>query len=170
MSVRIPQTTLAPHGNDASENFWRQLVMQNRRSRRNHPRIHADISVHVLTAENNPIKLNSRDISFGGLQVRCNPDTSRQVLGLSSDSLISHTCGADNPVDGIARMKLELRLVVDARVSKIQCLVRVAHYVLVADALPGQEIAIGFQFLGFKDRGKQVLNKFIEEHMIPAGF
>lgn len=170
MDVRIPQTTHAPRGNDASENFWQQLVHENRRSRRNYPRIHADISVHVLGLEARPIKLHSRDISFGGLQVRCNPETSQRVLGLKSGSVGFSSKSSDNPVEEIARMKLELRLVVDSKVRKIQCLARVAHYVHITDALPGQEIAIGFQFLGFKDQGKQMLCKFVEENLIPAGF
>ena len=173
MDVQLRQSTPVPITTNASETFWQQLVSQNQRPKRNYPRIHADISVHILGIEAKPIKVQSRDISFGGLQIRCNPETSQRLLRLSTDVLK----GQENPdpdslerIDGIEHMKLQIRLVVASRVHKIQCLARVAHYVQVPESVPGQEIAIGFQFLGFKDQDKQILNSFIEENLIPAGF
>ena len=170
MNVRIAQTTHAPPSSNASEKFWQQLIKQNRHSRRSHPRVHADISVHVLGIEDQPIKLHCQDISFGGLQLRCCPETSQRLLRLKLDALTGPDQPSTNAVDSIARMNLEIRLVVNGKVRKILTLARVAHFVHIPDALPGQEIAIGFQFLGFKDRGKSLLTRFVEEHLIPAGF
>ena len=176
MDVQLRQSPPVPVSTNASETFWQQLVSQNQRPKRNYPRIHADISVHILGIEANPINVQSRDISFGGLQIRCNPETSQRLLRLSTDALKGQEKpGSDSlkEIDGIDRiehMKLQIRLVVASRVHKIQCLARVAHYVQVPGSAPGQEIAIGFQFLGFKDQDKQILNSFIEENLIPAGF
>ncbi len=176
MDVQLRQSTPVPASSNASETFWQQLVQQNQRPKRNFPRIHADISVHILGIEANPIKVQSRDISYGGIQIRCNPETSQRVLRLNTDALKgqektdSDTADGIDSVDKIEHMKLQIRLVVASRVHKIQCLARVAHYVQVPDSTPGQEIAIGLQFLGFKDQDKQVLNSFIEENLIPAGF
>ena len=170
MDVQLPQITPAPGSSDVRELFWQQLVKQNRRSRRSFPRIHADIPVQVLEIENQPIKVHSRDISFGGLQIRCNPETSQRLLRLKPEAMIKQNKAGVNPVDGIVRMKLQLNLVVDTKVHQIHCLARVAHYVHVPDSQPGQEIAMGFQFLSFRDQGQQLLSKFVEEHLIPAGF
>ena len=169
MDVQFRQSIPVPASTHASETFWQQLVQQNQRPKRHYPRIHADISVHILGVEAKPIKVQSRDISFGGLQIRCNPETSQRVLRLNTDALKGQLTDTDSAV-GIDHMKLQIRLVVASRVHKIQCLTRVAHYAQVPQSIPGQEIAIGFQFLGFMDQDKQVLNSFIEENLIPAGF
>ncbi len=170
MDVQLSHSSHVPASSNANDNFWQQLAGKDRHSRRSHPRVHADISVHVLEIEAQPIKLHCRDISFGGLQLRCCPETSQRLLRLKLNACGTQDQPDANSVEGISRMKLEIRLVIDSRVHKIRTLARVAHYVHVPDALPGQEIAIGFQFLGFKDQGQEILIKFVEEHLIPAGF
>jgi len=170
MDAKSARTSFSSAPGNGGETFWQQLTDQNKHSRRSYPRIHADIRVQVLGVEAQPIELRSRDISFGGLQIRCDLQTCRRVLRLDPQAVVTQARHHANPVDDIAHIQLQINLLVNDRIHKILCLTRVIHYVLIAGAPPGEEIAIGFRFLGFKEQGKRVLHRFVEENMIPAGY
>ncbi len=170
MDTKLARSSLFSAAGDGGESFWQQLTDHNKHSRRSYPRVHADIPVLALGVEAQPIELRSRDISYGGLQVRSNIHTCRRVLRLHPQAEITQARHHANPVEGLAHIKLQISLLVGDSIHQIQCLTQVIHYVQIVGAEPGEEIAIGFKFLGFKAQGKRELHKFVEENMIPAGY
>lgn len=46
---------------------------------------------------------------------------------------------------------------------------RIVHVTLIPDAAPAQEVALGVEFLRFEDGGARVLQRFVEQHLRPAG-
>ncbi len=168
MEDSILQSAPVPHTSDAGERFWQQLLKSSRHSRRSFPRVHAIVPVCVLGVEKDLIDLCTKDMSFGGLQVRCDPQTIKRLLQLVTDADGPQGQRKAKPKNRNTYIKLVLCLTLKGEERKIQCLARIVHVVQIPKAPPGQEIAVGFQFLGFKGKGKQIVGKFIEDFLIPA--
>ena len=149
---RKPSTAQLPH----TEKFWREL--HSARKRREIPRLHANVPVCLSPAKGLDIKLHSNDLSWFGMQVRCDRQTAATLRPDTSK---------DAPQ---AVFPTTLQLDIEGTALRINAYSRVAHITLVAEEPPESEIAIGFAFVRFEQGAQATLHRFIEQHLLPAGW
>ena len=102
--------------------------------------------------------LSSNDLSYHGMQLRCDRVTA-EILRPDSHATKGRSTYA-------ATLKLEM----DGLSLRISAHARIAYVALIPDAPASTEVAIGMAFVRFEDGAQQALERFIEYHMMPAGW
>ncbi|MFT5445542.1 MAG: hypothetical protein ACI9DC_000703 [Gammaproteobacteria bacterium] len=148
----MPSTAQLPH----TEKFWCELHRASKR--RKAPRLHADVPICLSLAKGPDLKLSSNDLSWFGMQVRCDRQAATELR--------------PNPKNDAPQtiFPTTLQLDIEGISLPITAYSRVAHMTLVAGAPPESEIAIGFAFVRFEQDAQTTLYRFIEQHLIPAGW
>lgn len=149
---RMPSTAQLPH----TEKFWCELHAS--RKRRKAPRLHANIPVSLSPAKGPVVALRSNDLSWFGMQVRCDRQTATTLRPDTQD---------DAPQ---VVFPTTIQLDIEGISLRINAHSRVAHMTLVPGEPTESEIAIGFAFVRFEDDAQATLHRFIEQHMLPAGW
>ena len=139
-----------------TEKFWSEL--HSARKRRKAPRLHANVPIFLTPANGPVLKLHSNDLSWFGMQVRCD----RQTAATLRPDTNNHAPQAVFPTT--------LQLDIEGVSLRINAYSRVAHMTLVAGEPLDSEIAIGFTFVRFEQDAQQRLYRFIEQHLLPAGW
>jgi len=139
-----------------AEKFWRDL--HHAQKRRKVPRVHANVPVHLSAVKGAVIEMRTNDLSYHGMQVWCDRGTAAILLPKASGD------GAQ-PVYPII-----LQLDIDGISPPINAHVRIAHMTRVANAPAEKEVAIGLLFVCFEGGAQQALHRFIDQHLVPAGW
>lgn len=139
------------------EAFWGTLAARGPNGRRRYPRVHAGVPVCVGETPCGPIDLISNDLSRVGMQICCDRATVARLCP-QSDS------GGEEPT-----YPMSLRLRVSGLSLCVNTHARIVHLTLVHDAPAAQEVALGVEFVRFEDGGEKVLQRFVEQHLRPAG-
>jgi len=149
--------TLRAQGAAQLEVFWQKLAARGRGYPRGYPRVHANIPVHVDATQSGALEVATNDLSLRGMQVRCDRATAECL----------------RPDAGAAGSKpvypVSMQLHVSGLALSVKAQGRVVHLTLVPGATAADEVAIGIEFVGFANGGEKVLQRFLEQHMRPAG-
>lgn len=156
----MPQTAKQQRdgaGDAPLEAFWDKLAARGPNGRRSYPRIHAGVPVRASETPGGALDLISNDLSRRGMQIRCDRATAARLC----------------PHGGTARARptypMSLQLDVSGLRLRVNTHARIVHLTLVPDAPAAQEVAMGVEFLRFEDGGEKVLQRFVEQHLRPAG-
>jgi hypothetical protein len=144
-------------GDGPLEAFWGALAARGQNWRRSYPRVHAAVPVCVAETPCGPIDLISNDLSRHGMQIRCDRATAARMCPQSS-------IGGEEPT-----FPMSLRLRVSGLSLCVNTHARIVHLTRVHDAPAAQEVALGVEFVRFEDGGEKVLQRFVEQHLRPAG-
>jgi len=144
-------------GDGPLEAFWGALAARGQNWRRSYPRVHAAVPVCVAETPCGPIDLISNDLSRHGMQIRCDRATAARMCPQSS-------IGGEEPT-----FPMSLRLRVSGLSLCVSTHARIVHLTLIHDAPAAQEVALGVEFVRFENGGKKVLQRFVEQHLRPAG-
>ena len=138
-----------------AEQFWHDL---HHSARRKSPRVHANVPVSLSPTKGASIPIRSNDLSYRGVQVRCARATAAILRPHSHGEQAQPTYAATLELgfDGLS-----------LRISAHAC---IAYVTLDPDAPAHAEVAIGMSFVRFKNGAQQTLERFIEHHLLPAGW
>lgn len=139
------------------EAFWFKLSARGRHNRRSCPRVHANVPVCFDVTPSGTVETTSNDLSRYGMQVRCNRTTANLLRPASGGTAAKRT------------YPLVIQLEISGLALRVGAQGRIMHLTLVPDAAPGEEVAIGVEFLSFEAGGADVLQAFVEQHLCPAG-
>lgn len=140
----------------AAERFWRDL--HHNPGRRRAPRVHANVPVCLFPADGTRVPIVSDDLSYHGMQVCCDRATAALLR--------PHSHGTDTKPTCAVTLQLEF----DGSALRVSAHARIAYVTLIADSPVSSEIAIGMSFVRFEDGAQQALERFIEHHLVPAGW
>ncbi|MFT5172869.1 MAG: hypothetical protein ACI8W7_001037 [Gammaproteobacteria bacterium] len=139
-----------------AEQFWHDL--HHEPARRRSPRVHANVPVSLSLIEGTAVPLSSNDLSYHGMQLRCDRVTATILRPDSHDTKEQAVYAAT------------LKLEIDGITLRISAHARIAYVALLPDAPASTEVAIGMEFVRYEDGAQQALERFIEHHMVPAGW
>jgi hypothetical protein len=143
-------------GDAPLEAFWGALAARGPNGRRRYPRVHAAVTVCVGETPCGPVDLISNDLSRVGMQIRCDRATVARLCPQSGSG--------EEPT-----YPMSLRLRVSGLSLCVNTHARIVHLTRVHDAPAAQEVALGVEFVRFEDGGEKVLQRFVEQHLRPAG-
>lgn len=154
-------------GDGPLEAFWDELATRAPNGRRSYPRIHAAVPVRVCETPCGPIDLVSNDLSRCGMQIRCDRATVSRLCPQSDIGPDTPIC--PTPSYPVPTYPMSVQLRVSGLALRVNIHARIVHLTLVPDAPAAQEVALGVEFLRFQDGGEKVLQRFVEQHLRPAG-
>jgi hypothetical protein len=137
-----------------ADKFWCDL--NDVEKRRQTPRVHANVPVTLDPGHGTSVEARTNDLSYHGMQVRCDKATAAILRPDSRGTKANPTYPAtlQLDIDGIS-----LRISADARI---------AHITLNSDDPPESAVAIGMTFVRFEDGAQEALHRFIDQHLMPA--
>lgn len=139
-----------------AERFWSEL--HHAPTRRRDPRVHANVPVCVSVDKGAQVETRSNDLSYHGMQLRCDRKTAATLRPQA------HGKGAHSVYP------VTLQLGIDGVSFSVSTHARVAHVSLVNEASPDTEVAIGMTFVRFEKGAQAALHRFIDQHLLPAGW
>ena len=161
----MPQSAIDTHGasRDALlDAFWTKIPNTAVRARRGCPRVHANVPVRVSGTGIAPLKTRTNDLSLGGLQLRCDR---KAANCLRPDP----TAVTDGNEPATPRAVITLLLTIDGQTMRVSAHGEVVHLTLLPNSDGAREVAVGFKFVDFEEGSREVLMRFIEYHLHPAG-
>ena len=138
------------------DKFWGEL--HNVEKRRQTPRVHANVPVTLDPGHGTSVEARTNDLSYHGMQVRCDKATAAILRPDSRGEKANPTYPAilELDIDGIS--------------IRISAHARIAHITLNRDEPPESEVAIGMTFVRFEDGAQEALHRFIDQHLMPADY
>lgn len=137
--------------------FWQNLLAQRPDGRRSYPRVHAAVPVRVSETPSGAVEVITNDLARCGMQIRCDRATAQRL------------CPQPDVARDTPTYPMSLQLTVFKLALRVNIHARIVHLTLIPDALPAQEVAMGVEFVNFQNGGETVLERFVEQHLRPAG-